>query len=152
MSAGALRETAEASGLTLAAPPECASRPYCLPGFERVYGQLPDTVANAVAHADITGDLSPLLERGPFDVVIAGDRASALAALPPPTLPSPPLPTPSPTPAPTPERGPGSGLAARRNELNNGRFRPLHTIGQLGDRHTIGRLHAPPVQLPFLVG
>lgn len=26
-----------------------------------------------VVHADITGDLSPLLERGPFDVVVAGE-------------------------------------------------------------------------------
>lgn len=29
---------AHAPGLVLAAPPECASRPYCLPGLERVYG------------------------------------------------------------------------------------------------------------------
>jgi osmoprotectant transport system substrate-binding protein len=27
-----------ATGMTLAAPPECATRPYCLPGLERVYG------------------------------------------------------------------------------------------------------------------
>ncbi|MEO1136791.1 MAG: VCBS repeat-containing protein, partial [Pseudomonadota bacterium] len=33
--------------------------------YQRVYGQLPDSVANAVAHADITGD-------GAYDVIISG--------------------------------------------------------------------------------
>lgn len=33
-----------------------------------------------VVHADITGDLSPLLERGPFDVVIAGELIEHLPA------------------------------------------------------------------------
>jgi hypothetical protein len=39
--------------------------------FERVYGQLPDTVANAVAHADITGDGAP-------DVILSGDAQDHL--------------------------------------------------------------------------
>ncbi len=39
--------------------------------YERVYGQLPDTVANAVAHADITGDGAP-------DVIISGDGQDRL--------------------------------------------------------------------------
>jgi len=39
--------------------------------FERVYNQLPDTVANAVAHADITGD-------GALDVMISGDGQDRL--------------------------------------------------------------------------
>jgi hypothetical protein len=34
--------------------------------FERVYGQIPDSVANAVAHADITGD-------GAADLIVSGD-------------------------------------------------------------------------------
>lgn len=33
--------------------------------YERIYGQLPDTVANAVAHADITGD-------GAYDLIVSG--------------------------------------------------------------------------------
>lgn len=39
--------------------------------FERVYGQLPDTVANAVAHADITSDGAP-------DVILSGDAQDSL--------------------------------------------------------------------------
>lgn len=33
--------------------------------YERIYGQLPDTIANAIAHADITGDGAP-------DIIISG--------------------------------------------------------------------------------
>ncbi|GAM99368.1 hypothetical protein U91I_03017 [alpha proteobacterium U9-1i] len=40
-------------------------------GFERIYGQLPDTVANAVAHADINGDGAP-------DLMISGDAQDRL--------------------------------------------------------------------------
>jgi hypothetical protein len=40
-------------------------------GFERIHGQLPDTVANAVAHADINGDGAP-------DVYLAGDAQDRL--------------------------------------------------------------------------
>ncbi|HYD87487.1 MAG TPA: VCBS repeat-containing protein [Vitreimonas sp.] len=39
--------------------------------YERVYGQLPDSVANAVAHADITGD-------GADDVIVSGDGQDRL--------------------------------------------------------------------------
>jgi len=39
--------------------------------WERIYGQLPDTVANAVAHADITGDGAP-------DIIISGDGQDRL--------------------------------------------------------------------------
>jgi hypothetical protein len=39
--------------------------------FERVYGQIPDSVANAVAHADITGD-------GAADVMVSGDGQDRL--------------------------------------------------------------------------
>jgi hypothetical protein len=40
-------------------------------GYERIYGQLPDTVSNAVAHADINGD-------GAFDLIISGDAQDRL--------------------------------------------------------------------------
>lgn len=40
-------------------------------GFERIYGQLPDTVSNAVAHADLNGD-------GAFDIIISGDAQDRL--------------------------------------------------------------------------
>lgn len=40
-------------------------------GFDRIYGQLPDTVSNAVAHADINGD-------GAVDIIISGDAQDRL--------------------------------------------------------------------------
>jgi|CXWL01.1.fsa_nt_gi hypothetical protein len=40
-------------------------------GYERIYGQLPDTIANAVAHADLNGDGAP-------DLYIAGDGQDRL--------------------------------------------------------------------------
>lgn len=39
--------------------------------YERVYGQLPDTIADAVAHADITGD-------GADDIIISGEGQDRL--------------------------------------------------------------------------
>lgn len=39
--------------------------------YERIYGQLPDTIADAIAHADINGDGSP-------DVIISGEGQDRL--------------------------------------------------------------------------
>lgn len=40
-------------------------------GYERIYGQLPDTIADAIAHADITGD-------GSADIIISGEGQDRL--------------------------------------------------------------------------